>query len=177
VPGADVRLGHAEELPFADGAFDAVLSQLVVNFLADPVAGVSEMRRVGRGTVAACVWDYAAGMTMLRAFWDAARELDPDAPDEAETMRLASRDELEQLWAGAGLGDVTTGELVVEARYEDFDDWWSPFPEGIAPSGAYCASLDDERREALRLACFRRLGEPAGSFSLTARAWFVRGRI
>ncbi len=177
VPGADVRLGRSESLPFDDAAFDAVLSQLVVNFLADPVAGASEMRRVGRGTVAACVWDYADGMTMLRAFWDAALELDADAPDEGATMRFASRDELAGLWAAAGLAGVETGELVVEADYAGFDDWWSPFPEGIAPSGAYCASLDDARREALRLACFRRLGEPAGAFRLPARAWFVRGRV
>jgi SAM-dependent methyltransferase len=177
VPGADVRLGRAEALPFGDGAFDAVLSQLVVNFLEDAPAGVAEMRRVGRGTVAACVWDYADGMTMLRTFWDAALEIDRDAPDEGATMPLASREELARLWAGAGLADVATGELVVDAAYADFDDWWSPFPEGIAPSGAYAAGLDDERREALRLACFRRLGSPVGPFRLTARAWFVRGRV
>src|SRR5205823_8860793 len=35
VPGADVRRGYAEELPFADDGFDAVLSQLVVNFMTD----------------------------------------------------------------------------------------------------------------------------------------------
>ena len=37
-------------------------------------------------------------------------------------------------------------------------DYWSPFPTGIAPSGAYCASLDNEARATLREACFRRLG-------------------
>src|SRR5688500_7691257 len=35
VPGADVRLASAEALPFEDDEFDAVLSQLVVNFMAD----------------------------------------------------------------------------------------------------------------------------------------------
>ena len=45
VPGADVRDGAAEALPWPDGAFDAVLSQLVVNFLGDPERGVAEMRR------------------------------------------------------------------------------------------------------------------------------------
>ena len=175
VPGADVRVGQAESLPYGDAAFDAVLSQLVVNFLDDADAGIAEMRRVARRTVSACVWDYAEGMTMLRAFWDAARELDPEAPDEADTMQLASPKELAALWERAGLADVATGELVVEASYADFEDYWLPFPEGIAPSGAYCASLDDERREALRAACFRRLGSPAGAFRLTARAWFVAG--
>jgi ubiquinone/menaquinone biosynthesis C-methylase UbiE len=48
VPAADVRVAAAESLPFPDGGFDAVLSQLVVNFMTDPHGGVGEMRGVGR---------------------------------------------------------------------------------------------------------------------------------
>ena len=109
------------------------------------------MRRVARRTVAACVWDYAGGMTMLRAFWDAALELDPDAPDEGRTMRYCTPGELRALWE-SGRADATSrpASSSSSADYADFDDYWSPFPTGLAPSGAYCASLDDERREALR---------------------------
>jgi SAM-dependent methyltransferase len=179
VPGADVREGAAESLPFDDGAFDVVLSQLVVNFMRDADVGLAEMRRVARGggSVASCVWDYADGMTMLRAFWDGALDVDPDAPDEARTMRYCNEPELRELWLRGGLHDVQTGAVVVEAAYDDFDDYWSPFPAGLAPSGAYCASLDAGRQEALREAVFRRLGDPAGPFRLTARAWFVRGSV
>ena len=42
LPRVDVVVATAEALPFADGAFDAVLSQLVVNFLPDAEAGVRE---------------------------------------------------------------------------------------------------------------------------------------
>jgi SAM-dependent methyltransferase len=178
VPGADIRVGTAEELPDFGASFDVVMSQLVVNFMADAVAGVRAMRDVARegGTVTSCVWDYAGGMTMLRAFWDAALELDPDAPDEGRTMRYCSTEELRELWGRCGLEDVQTAELVAEASYESFDDYWRPFPTGLGPSGAYCALLDPDRREALRAGCFRRLGEPTGVFTLTARAWFVGGR-
>ncbi|HEV7461508.1 MAG TPA: methyltransferase domain-containing protein, partial [Solirubrobacteraceae bacterium] len=90
-PGVDVRGGTAEGLPLSDAAVDAVLSQLVINFCSDPDAAVAEMRRVVRpgGVVAGCVWDYADGMELLRAFWDAAREIDPEAGaslDEAVVM-------------------------------------------------------------------------------------------
>jgi SAM-dependent methyltransferase len=177
VPGSDVREAAAESLPFDDGVFDVVLSQLVVNFMRDADVGLAEMRRVARegGRVASCVWDYAKGMTMLRAFWDGALDVDPDALDEARTMRYCSEAELGELWRRAGLRDVETGALVVEAAYDDYDDYWSPFTAGIGPAGSYCASLDDERQEALRQAVFRRLGEPQSSFTLTARAWFARG--
>src|SRR3954469_23378350 len=79
-PGADVRLASAEDLPFPDDGFDAALAQLVVHFMADPVAGIREMGRVTRpgGVVAACVWDHAGGRGPISVFWDAARELDPD---------------------------------------------------------------------------------------------------
>ncbi len=48
LPGVEVHVASAERLPFADGAFDAALSQLVVNFIDDAEAGVREMARVTR---------------------------------------------------------------------------------------------------------------------------------
>jgi SAM-dependent methyltransferase len=177
VPGADVRLASAEQLPFEDEAFDVALSQLVINFMEDAEAGVAEMCRVARRAVTSCVWDYAGEMSMLRAFWDAALELDPTAPDEGRTMRYCTPAELTLLWEGAGLKEIETEPLVIEGGYADFEDYWSPFLSGLAPSGAYCASLGDDARAALREACFRRLGSPGGSFSLTARAWLVRGVV
>ena len=47
-PGADVRVGGAEELPWEDGAFDAALAQLVIAFMSDPDQGIREMARVTR---------------------------------------------------------------------------------------------------------------------------------
>jgi SAM-dependent methyltransferase len=177
IPGADVREVPAESLPWPDETFDAVLSQLVVNFMDDAHAGVGEMRRVTRpgGTVASCTWDYSEEMRMLRVFWDAATALDPDAPDEA-TMRFRQPGELSGLWEAVGLADVETGPLEVEVEYAGFDQYWLPFTAGIGPAGSYCASLDPDRQAALREECRARLGDPRGPFSLSARAWAVRGR-
>jgi SAM-dependent methyltransferase len=82
---ADVRVGVAEDLPWPDDSFDAVLASLVIAFMQDPDAGVREMMRVTSpgGVVAACMWDLAGGgMTMLNMYWDAARELDPGIEGE-----------------------------------------------------------------------------------------------
>ena len=180
MPGADVRDAPAEALPFDDGRFDVVLAQLVVNFMRDARAGVREMARVARagGTVAACVWDYAAGMSLLRAFWDAASALDPAAAarDEGHILRFTTPPELEALWHEAGLGDVATSRLTVRARYEDFDELWAPLELGVGPSGAYAASLPPADRAALRREMHARLGAPAGAFELAADAWSVIGR-
>jgi SAM-dependent methyltransferase len=180
VPEADVRVAAAEALPFDDGGFDAVLSQLVVNFMTDAPAAVLEMRRVARpaAVVAACVWDYADGMTLLRRFWDAALEVDPagaPAHDEGRVMRFCTTRELEELWRGAGLRDVRSGALEATARYEGYDALWEPLERGVAPSGAYAVALDPARRAALRGELRRRLGDPRGPFTLAARAWYVAG--
>jgi len=127
LPGVGVVVAAAEELPFADGAFDAALSQLVVNFMRDPEAGGREMARVTRpgGVVASCVWDYAGEMTLVRAFWDAAREIDHERAaraDEGVVMRWCRDGELAELWLRAGLRDVRFAPLVVRASYLDFED-------------------------------------------------------
>ena len=104
LPGVDVRLSPAEQLPFPDGAFDAAMAQLVVHFMADPVTGLREMGRVTRpgGLVAACVWDHAGGRGPLTAFWSAVRELDPAAPDESGLAGVREG-HLAELFAQAGL--------------------------------------------------------------------------
>jgi ubiquinone/menaquinone biosynthesis C-methylase UbiE len=181
LPGVEVVVAGAEALPFAEGVFDAALSQLVVNFMADAEAGVRELVRVTRsgGVVASCVWDYAGEMTLIRAFWDAAREVDPErgaAEDEA-VMRWCGEGELAELWRAAGLSDVRFGALTVGAAYEDFEDLWWPLPTGVGPAGAFCKSLDEERRAALHDVLRRRLGVGEEPFELTARAWAVVGTV
>jgi ubiquinone/menaquinone biosynthesis C-methylase UbiE len=175
-PGADVREGVAEALPFPDGSFDAVLSSLVVGFLQDADAGMREMMRVARpgGTVAACTWDGA--MPVLRTYWGAAASLDPAV--DPEPARLGSRDgEIAALLEAAGAVDVRQEILLARATYADFEDWFSPFPLGVGPVGAYYLSLDDDRRTALRERTWVSLGEPEGSFTLEARAWCATGVV
>jgi SAM-dependent methyltransferase len=182
LPEVQVVVAAAESLPFADGAFDVALSQLVVNFMRDAETGVGEMGRVTRpgGVVASCVWDYAGEMTLLRGFWNAAREVDPEraaAADEGVVMRWCGEGELAELWRTAGLREVRFGPLVVRASYTDFDDLWAPLLTGVAPSGAFYMSLDEDRRAALREALRRHLGVGDAPFELTARAWAVLGTV
>jgi hypothetical protein len=129
------------------------------------------------GTVALCMWDIAGGgMTMLRAFWDAAKQVDPAVTGENLRAGVAEGDIAERL-VRAGLEAVEDGSLVARADYDDFDDLWEPFTLAVGPSGSYLASVGDEQREAVRGEFRRQLDEPEGPFSLDARAWFARGRV
>ena len=178
VPGADLRAAAAESLPWPDGTFDAALAQLVVHFMSDPAQGLREMARVTRrgGIVAACTWDFAhGGMELLRTYWQSVRALVPQA--DAETSPLGDYDNLERLWRDGALADVEGGPLDVEARYRDFDELWESFRGGVGPAGQYLLSLPPETQDAVRDEYRRRLGNPAGPFTLKARAWAVRGRV
>ena len=90
-------------------------------------------------------------------------------------MRFRSSDELEELWRRVGFDDIETRPLLVETTYRDFDDFWQPLTAGVGPAGSYCASLEPRRQETLRDEVFVRLGSPGRAFTLSARAWAVRG--
>jgi SAM-dependent methyltransferase len=179
VTDADVAVAAVERLPFGDAAFDAAVAQLVINLVDDPAAGAREMARVVRpgGAVAACVW-HAGAMPLLQSFWRAAADIAPQevgVVDERKQVGVHDPDWLRELWQGAGLEDVSVGELRAGAGYEDFDDLWLSFEKGVGRSGAIYLSLGPERREALRARAHELLGRPRGRFRLDAHAWYVRG--
>ncbi len=177
-PGVLVREGRAEAIPFDDASFDVALAQLVLHFVSDPAKAAGELRRVLRpgGVAAACVWDFAEGMQMLRQFWDAALAIDPRAPDEAQTLRFGRRGEIVDLLESAGFEDVLETTLRASSSYAGFDELWAGFLAGIGPAGSYCLTLDDDRRSAVRAELFARLGSPSGGFALAATARCAVGR-
>ena len=174
-PGVTVLAASAEALPFPDSAFDASLAQLVVHFMSDPVRGLSEMRRVTRqgGVVTACVWDFEGGRAPLSTFWRAAREIDPGLVDDESERPGARAGHLAELFAEAGLADVTEASLEVRLEHPTFEAWWEPYTGGVGPAGAFVGGLDAERRAALRDRCRELLPEPP--FLIVSRAWAARG--
>jgi len=177
VPGADIRPAPVEHLPFGDRAFGAAVSQLVLSFVGDTAQMAAEIRRVVRpgGITAACTFD-ADGFAVVRTLWDAARRFDPAAPDDA-TLPFRRMHELTELWTRSGFREVGTAVIEIEAKYSDFEDFWSPFAFGIGPAGHYLMAQPEARRDAIRHACFELLGKPRGRFSLPARVLAVRGEV
>lgn len=175
-PGVDVRLASAEHLPFDDDAFDAALAQLVVHFMSDPVAGLTEMARVTRrdGVVVACVWDHAGGQGPLSIFWQAARDLDPNVHDESH-LAGAREGHLLELFEAAGLRAIEGATVEAVLEHPSFEEWWEPYTRGVGPAGGYAAGLDPARQAVLRERCRALLPEPP--FTLTSRAWAARGLV
>ena len=141
---------------------------------------MAEMVRATRvgGQVATYVWDYAAGMEILRRFWDVVVALDPAAEplDEGRRFPLCALGPLTALFHAAQLADVAVRAIDVATPFRDFAAYWLPFLGGQGPAPAYVMALDEERRIALRERL--RASLPIcneGTIALTARAWAVRG--
>jgi SAM-dependent methyltransferase len=173
-PGVRVEQAPAEALPFESDAVDVTLAQLVVHFMSDPVAGLTEMRRVTRpgGVVAASAWDFAGERSPLSLFWRAARDLDANVVDESH-LAGTREGHLQELFEAAGLTEVHETALVITRDHATFDEWWEPYTGGVGPAGAYLATLPADRVDALRERCRALL--PAAPFTITSAAWAARG--
>jgi SAM-dependent methyltransferase len=174
------EVGDATALPVADNVFDATVSGLMLNFIPEPGRAVGEMVRASRpgGVVAAYVWDYAAGMEMLRCFWDAACRLDPNAAahDEGNRFPICQPAALRSLFRESALSSIGVTAIDAPTKFRSFDDYWSPFLGGQGPAPSYVRSLSESDRGRLREALEQRLViEQDDGIHLSARAWAVKG--
>jgi SAM-dependent methyltransferase len=178
LPGVAVQQAQAESLPFPDGSFDAALSQLVVAFIDDAPRAARELQRVVRpnGTVALCMWDGGGAMQLFGVVWGALHAVDPAEPEEGRRLGYRDPDSLRGLLQDAQFANVETAPLDVEGAYDGFDDFWNALQMRAGPIGEAVGRLDAAQLETLRAECRARLGEPDGPFTLSARAWAVRGR-
>lgn len=181
-----LHAGTAAEIPLADAAVDATVSALVLNFLPDAPAALREMARVTAdgGCVGAYVWDYAGKMDMIRIYWDAAVEVDPQSSrlEQGGRFALCHPDALADLFTQAGLQQVKTGAIDIDMPFRDFDDFWQPFMGGQGPAPSHAMSLDEPTRNRIRDKLRERLEAGAsvreeGGFHLSACAWAVRGSV
>jgi len=179
---AVLHRGSATEIPLDDASIDVTVSGLVLNFVPDGRAALAEMARVtgSGGTIAAYVWDYAGKMELMRLFWDAAVELNPDAArmDEGARFPLCRPEGLTELFEGAGLRGVEVTAIDIPTPFTSFEEYWRPYLGGQGPAPAYAMSLDETARARLRDRIRQRIPVQAdGSVSLTARAWAVRATV
>ena len=105
VPAADIRQGDLESLPFAGHTFDAITAFNSVQYQADPVAALRELRRVAkpRAPVAILTWG-APERCQSRVILAAIGGLLPPPPPGAEgPFALSVPGKLEKLAEAAGL--------------------------------------------------------------------------
>jgi hypothetical protein len=156
-----------------------VVSGLVLNFVPDRLKALAEMKRGGPARAAPLVFFRVGlpdgGMGFMRAFWDAATALDPNALDLQEGRRIpfCTPEGLTEMAVEADVNAVAHTAIEVPTVFSDFEDFWRPFTLGAGPAPGYCMSLTPEARERLRRSCKTRCRVAPMDRS---RWWPERGR-
>ncbi len=172
VKSAHVRLNAAnywpvnadgQALPFKDGAFDAVVCQLGIQFFADPAAGLMEFRRVVRddGMVAVCVNATSDLLPMWGNLADAmGRFLTQEQRNVlAMSWSLADPELLKGLFGGAGFQDIRVEQVRREGSVGSFDEYWAPIEEGIGQIPQAYHALGEADRRSVREEVHARLAQ------------------
>ncbi len=149
--GTDIRHGDLEALPFNDDAFDAVTAFNSVQYAADPVAALRELRRVARpdAPVAVLPWGRAE-QCETRVILAALGRLMPPPPGAAPggPFALAEPGRLESLITEAGLHVDRAGEAHMAFEFLDLDT----AVEARLTSGPARVAIDSSGQAAVRAA-------------------------
>lgn len=109
-PEITFRRADAEQLPFEQDSFDAVVANFVVHHLARPDVVLSEVRRVLKpeGRFAFVVWGAAEDQTSIGVFFGAVEaNMDLEELPHGPLFGVVDEEVYEPLLTGAGLGDCT----------------------------------------------------------------------
>ncbi|MCP4901713.1 MAG: methyltransferase domain-containing protein [bacterium] len=125
VPTAEFRVGEMQELSFSDSSVDAVIAANSIQYSADRIAAVSEMKRVceAGGRIVLGLWA-APERVEFRAVFKAMKDVLPEPPPGKGPFELSAPGVLAGLLQEAGLHVVRTGEAQCPFVYPSFDVFW-----------------------------------------------------
>jgi SAM-dependent methyltransferase len=128
VPGATFSVGDLQHLDFEDESFDVVFAANSVQYAADLIASLQELRRVCTqdGVVVAGLFGPPEGVT-YRAIFAAAKEVMPPPPPGAKAggpFALSAPGVLESKFKEAGMRIMESGKADCPFSYKDFEEHW-----------------------------------------------------
>lgn len=166
VPGVELLRADAEELPFDDGCFDAVVGGFVINHLPNPQRAVAEVARVliSGGRVAFSVWDSPERMRVIGVVTEALEAADANRRSVVpaggpDPYRFADDRAFGALLEGVGLVGVTVKTVELTHRVAGTED----LLQGILGSSvrtAACLRAQDAGARRSTMSALERAVEP-----------------
>lgn len=138
-------VGDAEEMPYDDASFDAVLSTCGVMFAPDHGAVASELARVTApgGRIALGCWTPDGGLAQMFGMM---RPFLPTPPEGVGSpFGWGSEEHVRGLLGDAF--DLEFSEHVSTLRVADGEEYWELFSTSYGPTKSAYEALDDERRD------------------------------
>jgi SAM-dependent methyltransferase len=120
-PGADIRVGEIEELPFSDDAFDIVSGFNSFQYAANPVKALSEAKRVAKpgGGVVIAVWGAPEKCELSGYIAALGKLLPPPPPGSGGPFALSAPGALEELVGKAGLKPEGAHTVTTTMNFSD----------------------------------------------------------
>ena len=155
-PGIRFLCADAQELPFGDGCFDAVVANFAINHLPQPELALGEFARVAAAgaSIALSAWDaperggYPAVLVeALRACGVTHSDDLPAGPDQ---YRFADEGEFRELLRGAGLVDVAVECVAFSHRVRDAAELWQGILGGSVRTAGLVERQPPHTRERIR---------------------------
>jgi SAM-dependent methyltransferase len=180
-PGIRFVRGDAEDLPFAERSFDALVSNFAIDHLPRPEDAMREFARVvvPRGGIAVSAWEAPARNRFLGILVDALQASGVTEAREAgpARYRFADEDELRGLLQGAGLEDVAIRSVSLTHRVADADELWEGMLGGSVRSAGLVMRQPPTPRGRIRAAAERLAEEYRvdGGLAIPARAKIASG--
>lgn len=151
--GITFEIGDAQELPFRDAQFDAVISGLMIKFVPDKLKAIGEMKRTARpgGIVALYDWDMDSNMNTTRHFWSAVAKIVPERMKDRATDRtpMTEVDSISNYFEQAGLREVEQRTISFETQFRDLEDYWAPITNNAQNVGRFYDTLSESQRSAV----------------------------
>jgi len=125
MPGGTFKVGGLEQLPFADRAFDAVISANAIQYTADPVATLREFARVIRpdGRIIVATWGKPEDCE-VNAIIEAVHALLSDLPAAGVPADFSRRGALDTALSSAGLVMIDDHEVDCPFTYDSMETFW-----------------------------------------------------
>ncbi|XZF12532.1 class I SAM-dependent methyltransferase [Chitinophagaceae bacterium MMS25-I14] len=170
------------ELPFPDDSFDAISCRFGFMFFPDMLMAAKEMVRVLKpgGKIATSVWNIPE-----KNFWVTATmgtinrnmEIPAPPPGSPGMFRCAGDGVMTDLFAQAGLNNITQKEVTGELAPLTRDVYWTMMTEIAAPVAGALSKADDATKERIRSEVYQALDQkyPDGNIIIGSSALVISG--
>lgn len=177
------KVADAENLPFPDGEFDAVICRLGVMYFANPAAGVKEMTRVVKPgcKLALAAWSEPAKnpwATTATVAINRLLNLPAPPPDAPGVFRYSNPQALTNLLEQADMKEASLSEVTGEGVYDSPEHYWEFVTDVVAPVAMPLSNVDEAVRQQAKQAVIEatRPYQKDGKVIFPWACWVVSGR-
>jgi SAM-dependent methyltransferase len=163
VPGSECRQGDAQNLPYADDTFDAVVCGYGIIHLAEPDRALTEMRRVLRpgGRVAISVWARPSsdnGFGVVMGAIKAHGRLDVSLPHGPDTFQFGDPESLKGALTETRFADVSATGIRLTLPLERATAFMDAALKGTVRAKALLLAQNDVALSNIRTAVAEQVG-------------------